>query len=87
MESELGGRGNRIGYRQMLQRLQNDSGLLVHNVEGLGSGSCRVMIVKTVAKTEKVLNIFGTYMDGNDKWKPFGFCIHGAIVGFQCYGD
>ena len=91
VEEELRGSGSNIGYRQMTQRLVNDYGLVVdretvrellkildpEGVELRGKRSLKRRQYRTKGPN------FLWHIDGYDKLKPFGFCIHGAIDGFS----
>ena len=91
VEEELRGSGSSIGYRQMTQRLLNDYRLVVDretvrellkilDPEGVELRGRRSL------KRRQYRNKGPNYLwhiDGYDKLKPFGFCIHGAIDGFS----
>ena len=91
MENELRGSGSIIGYRAMHQRLTLQRGLNVtRNVvrqvlkvldpEGVDARSRhRLRRRMYTAKGPNYL----WHVDGYDKLKPFGFCIHGAIDGYS----
>ena len=81
------GSGSNIGYRQMTERLVNDYGLVVDretvfellktgDPEGVGLQAKRSL--KRRQYRTKGHN-FLWHIDGYDKLKPFGVCIHGAI--------
>lgn len=85
------GSGSNIGYRQMTQRLVNGYGLVVDrktvrelskilHPEGVELRAKR-SLKRRQHRTRG--SIFIWHMDGYDKLKPFGFCIHGAIDGFN----
>ena len=91
VEEELRGSGSNIGYRQMTQRLVNDHRLVV------GKETVRELLnildpegVEIRARHRLKRRQYITkgpnhlwHIDGYDKLKPFGFCIHGAIDGFS----
>ncbi len=91
MEAELTGSSSLLGYRAMHQRLTNDYGLVVTrsvvrqilkvlDPEGVEARSRhRLRRRQYCAKGPNYL----WHMDGYDKLKPFGFCIHGAIDGYS----
>ena len=91
VEEELRGSGSNIGYRQMTRRLVNDYGLIVdrETVREL----LKILDPKGVelrAKRSLKRRQYRTkgpnclwHIDGYDKLKPFGFCIHGAIEGLS----
>ena len=91
VEEELRGSGSNIAYRQMTQRLVNDHRLVV------GKETVRELLkildpqgVELRAQHRLKRRQYCTkgsnhlwLIDGYDKLKPFGFCIHGAIDGFS----
>ncbi len=91
INEELSKSGDTAGYRQMTQRLQVDHQLVVGretvrellkicDPEGVERRS------KHRLKRRRYVNKGPNYlwhMDGYDKLKPFGFCIHGCIDGFS----
>lgn len=91
VERELRESGSSIGYRLMHQRLRNDYGLVVdketvrlilktEDPEGVERRSRRrLKRRKYYAKGPNYI----WHIDGYDKLKPFGFCIHGAIDGYS----
>ena len=91
VEEELSGSGSNIGYRQMTQRLVNDYGLVVDretvrellkilDPEGVELRARR-SLKRRQYRTKGPNHLW--HIDGYDKLKPFGFCIHGAIDGFS----
>jgi hypothetical protein len=91
IENELKGSGSVIGYRSMHQRLTNEYGLIVTrntvrvvmkilDSDGVESRSRHRL-------RRRLYNAKGPnylwHIDGYDKLKPFGFCIHGAIDGYS----
>ena len=91
VEEELSGSGSNIGYRQMTQLLVNDYGLVVHretvrellkilDPEGVELRARR-SLKRRQYRTKGPNHLW--HIDGYDKLKPFGFCIHGAIDGFS----
>lgn len=91
MECELRGSSSLLGYRAMHQRLTNDHGLVVTrsmvrqilkvlDPEGVQARSRhRLRRRMYYAKGPNYL----WHIDGYDKLKPFGFCIHGGIDGYS----
>ena len=89
MEEELRGSGSNVGYRQMTQRLVTDHRLVVGketvrellkilDPEGVElRASHRLKRRQYITKGPNHL----WHIDGYDKLKPFGFCMHGAING------
>ena len=91
IETELEGCGNSIGYRQMHQRLRIDYGLVVQKetvrtiIKELDPVGVQSRSSKRLRRREyrgKGPNYIW-HIDGYDKLKPFGFCIHGAIDGYS----
>ena len=91
VQEELKGSGSLLGYRAMHQRLLNHHGLVttrevvrhilrVFDPEGVEHRS-RHRLRRRVYRS-KGPNFLG-HIDGYDKLKPFGFCVHGAINGFS----
>lgn len=91
VENELNGSGSSIGYRLMHQRLRIDYGLQVDretvrqvlkalDPEGVEARSKRKLQRR---KYRSKGPDFIWHIDGYDKLKPFGFCIHGAIDGYS----
>lgn len=91
VERELRGSGSSIGYRLMHQRLGNYYGLVVVretvrlilktlNPEGV-ERRCRRRLKRRKYYAKGPNYIW--HIDGYDKLKPFGFCIHGAIDGYS----
>ena len=89
--SELQGSGSLVGYRQMHQRLRTDYGLVADretvrtilktlDPDGVERRSKRKL--KRRKYHCKGPNYIW-HIDGYDKLKPFGFCIHGAIDGYS----
>ena len=87
IDQELQSSGSCIGYRQMLQRLLKDHGLVIDRetvrrlVKGLDPKGVELRSRKRFKRRKYVAagpNIIW-HLDGYDKLKPFGFCIHGAI--------
>ena len=91
VDEELSKSGDMVGYRQMTQRLQVDHKLVVGretvrellkvcDPEGVERRSKhRLKRRRYVSKGPSYL----WHMDGYDKLKPFGFCVHGCIDGFS----
>ena len=91
VERELDGSGSLIGYRQMHQRLRVDYGLVVsretvrHTLKLLDPDGVERRSqhkLKRRAYSAKGSS-FIWHLDGYDKLKPFGLCIHGAIDGYS----
>ena len=92
IEQELSGSGSSIGYRQMHQRLQIDYHLQVDretvrhiskalDPDGVETPSRRRLQRR---KYRSKGPDFIWHIDGYDKLKPFGLCIHDAIDGYNC---
>lgn len=89
--NELQGSGSLLGYRAMHQRLRVDYGLLIDR-ETVRKIIKRLDPVGVDCRTRKRFRRrqyvsqgpnYIWHIDGYDKLKPFGFCIHGAIDGFS----
>lgn len=91
VEEELRGSGSIIGYRSMHQRLTTDHHLIVtRNIvrqvlkildpEGVQARSGHRLRRRNYST--KGPNYLW-HIDGYDKLKPFGFCVHGAIDGYS----
>ena len=91
MECELRGSGNRLGYRLMTRRLMNKYSIIVDqetvrellkimDPDGVAVRS-RHRLQRREYRTEGPNHVW--HIDGYDKLKPFGFCIHGAIDGYS----
>jgi len=91
IEQELSRSGSSIGYRQMHQRLQigyylqvdRETVRLILKVldpDGVETRSRRRLQRQ---KYRSKGPDFIWHIDGYDKLKPFGFCIHGAIDGYS----
>ena len=91
VEQELSHSGSLVGYRQMHQRITLDYGMIV-NRETIR----RILVVldpngvrertRHKLRRRQYLSKGPNYIwhiDGYDKLKPFGFCIHGAIDGYS----
>lgn len=72
VEEELRGSGSLLGYRAIHQRLINQQALVT---------------TREVVRRGRIYRCKGPnylwHIDGYDKLRPFGFCIHGAINGFS----
>lgn len=91
VEQEIRKTGSLLGYRQMHQRLRLDYGIVTSkesvrtalsflDPEGVSLRSRhKLKRRKYFAKGPNYV----WHMDGYDKLKPYGFCIHGAIDGFS----
>lgn len=91
IEQELQGSGRSIGYRAMWQRLRNDHRMVVsretvrHAMRILDPDGVAQRLRRRLRRRQykaKGPN-FLWHLDGYDKLKPFGFCIHGCIDGFS----
>lgn len=91
VESELASSGSSLGYRQMHQRLKLNYGLTVSretvriilrtlDPEGVQERS-RNKLKRRQYRSRGPNYIW--HIDGYDKLKPYGFCIHGAIDGYS----
>jgi hypothetical protein len=91
IENELKGSGSVTGYRSMHQRLTNEYGLVVTrntvrlvlkilDPDGVESRS-RHRLRRRLYSAKGPNYLW--HIDGYDKLKPFGFCIHGAIDGYS----
>ena len=91
IKQELEGSGSCIGYRAMWQRLRNDHGMVVSRETVRHA----LRIIDPEGVSDRLRNRlrrrqyrgkgpnFLWHIDGYDKLKPFGFCIHGCIDGFS----
>ena len=90
VEIELKGSASSIGYRAMHRRLQMEHGLVttretvrkvlkIVDLEGV-ERRLRHRLKRRQYKVKGPNYIW--HIDGYDKLKPFGFCIHGAIDGY-----
>ena len=91
LEMELSGSGASIGYRQMHQRIRHNHKLLVSRenirlalraMDPDGVDRRRRHRLQRRLYRAKGPN-FVWHLDGYDKLKYFGFCIHGAIDGYS----
>ena len=91
IEYDLSRSGNCVGYQQMHQRLRNDYGIIVDRetvrlaLKQLDPKSVNARLCKRL-RSRQYVNQGPNYLwhlDGNDKLKPFGFCIHAAIDGYS----
>ena len=91
IEEELRGSGSTIGYRQMTQRLVLNYGLVVDketvremlkilDPDGVAARS-KHRLRRRQYTTKGPNHLW--HIDGYDKLKPFGFCVHGAIDGYS----
>ena len=91
VEEELRGSGSTIGYRHMTQRLGVNYGLVVDKAtvrellkildpDGVAARS-RHRLRRRQYRTKGPNHLW--HIDGYDKLKPFGFCVHGAIDGYS----
>ena len=91
VEEELRGSGSTIGYRHMIQRLVVNYGLVVHketvrellkilDPDGVAARS-RHRLRGRQYRTKGPNHLW--HIDGYDKLKPVGFCVHGAIDGYS----
>ena len=85
IEKELSGSGSSIGYGQMHQRLQISHHLQVDRetvrqiVKALDPDGVEIRSRRKLQRQK----YRSWHIDGYDKLKPFGFCIHGAIDGYS----
>ena len=88
---ELNGSGSIVGYRAMHQRIRNNHGLVVTRetvrqvlrVVDPGGVEARSKHRLTRRKYKARGPNDRWHIDGYDKLKHFGFCIHGAIDGYS----
>lgn len=91
VEEELRGSGSLLSYRAMHQRLISHYGLVttrevvrqvlkIFDPEGVEHRS-RHRLRRRVYRSKGPNYLW--HIDGYDKLKPFGFCVHGAIDGFS----
>ena len=91
VEEELRGSGSLLGYRAMHQRLIDQYGLVttrevvrhvlrIFDPEGVEYRS-RHRLRRRLYRCKGPNYLW--HIDGYDKLKPYGFCIHGAIDGFS----
>ena len=91
VEEELKGSGSSIGYRLMHQRLRIDYRLHVDRetvrqvLKGLDPDGVNMRSKRKLQRRKYRTKgpDFLWHIDGYDKLKPFGFCIHGAIDGYS----
>lgn len=91
IEQELKRSGRLLGYRQMHQKLRLDYGLVLSRETvrtALASLDPEGVSLRSRHKLKRRQYFakgpnFVWHLDGYDKLKPFGFCIHGAIDGFS----
>ena len=91
IEMEIEGSGSCIGYRAMWQRLRNDHKLVVS--QNTVRQALKLIDPDGVTRRRKhrlqrrLYKARGPnhlwHLDGYDKLKPFGFCIHGCIDGYS----
>lgn len=91
MEEELKGSGSVIGYRRMWQKLITEHHLVVSKETVRHA----LRVLDPIAVNDRLKHRlqrrqyrgrgpnFIWHIDGYDKLKPFGFCIHGCIDGFS----
>lgn len=90
MHKELEGSGNSVGYRSMHQRLRDCRRLVVSRetvrqalrIMDPGGVEARSRHCLTRRSYANKGPNYVWHIDGYDKLKPFGFCIHGAIDGY-----
>ena len=91
VEKELMHSGSSLGYRQMHQRVTLDHGKVVDRetirriLQVLDPEGVRTR-ARHKLRRRKYISKGPNYIwhiDGYDKLKPFGFCIHGAIDGYS----
>ncbi|PFX12696.1 hypothetical protein AWC38_SpisGene23301 [Stylophora pistillata] len=90
IERELGGSGCFVGYRRVWARLRKEGYMvkritvmkLLRELDPEGVESRKKKRLRRRIYHAKGPN-FVWHIDGYDKLKPYGFCVHGAIVGFS----
>ena len=90
IERELGGRGCFVGYRRIWARLRRKGYMaeritvmkLLRELDPEGVESRKRKRLRRRIYRAKGPN-FVWHIDGYDKLKPYGFCVHGAIDGFS----
>lgn len=91
IQQEIEGSGKSIGYRTMWQRLRNDHRIVVsretvrHVLRIVDPDGVSRRLSRRLRRRQykaKGPN-FLWHLNGYDKLKPFGFCIHGCIDGFS----
>ena len=91
VDQELQSSGSCIGYRQMHQRLLSDHGIVINRatvrriVKSLDPHGVELRSRKRFRRRRYVVPgpNFIWHIDGYDKLKPYGFCVHGAIDGYS----
>ena len=91
IEEELRGSGSTIGYRQMTQRLVLNYGLVVDKetlrelLKILDPDGVSVRSKQRLRRRQYITKGPNHlwHIDGYDKLKRFGFCVHGAIDGYS----
>ena len=91
VENELQGSGRLFGYRLMHQKICCSYGLVVDRetvrvaLQALDPEGVARRSRKRLIRRKYHVNgpNFIWHIDGYDKLKPFGFCIHGAIDGYS----
>jgi hypothetical protein len=91
IERELQGSGSNVGYRNMWQRLVNDHHLVVnketvrHALRLIDPDGTARRLRHRLQRRQYVTKgpNFIWHIDGYDKLKPFGFCVHGCIDGYS----
>ena len=91
VEQELKGSGRLLGYRQMHQRLPLDYGLVLSRetvrttLASLDQEGVSLRFRHKLKRRQYIAKgpNFVWHLNGYDKLKPFGFCVHGAIYGFS----
>ena len=85
VEHELIGSGSIIGYRSMHRRLTTDHQLIV--TRNIVRQVLKILDPEGVQGRRRNYSTKGPnylwHIDGYDKFKPFGFCVHGAIDGYS----
>ena len=91
ISTELSGSGSSLGYRLMHQRLRVDHGIVVdkesvrHILKALDPEGVELRSRRSLRRRNYYSKgpDYLWHLDGYDKLKPFGFCIHGAIDGYS----
>lgn len=80
VEEELRGSGSLLSYRAMHQREVVRQVMKIFDPEGVEHRS-KHRLRRRVYRSEGPNYLW--HIDGYDKLKPYGFCVHGAIDGFS----
>ena len=87
---ELRGSGSLVGYRAMHQKLSEKGIFVTKEIVRLVLKHIDPVGVSLRQKRKLVRRLYSVkgpnhvwHLDGNDKLKPYGFCIHGCIDGYS----